>query len=138
MSQCFDVQSIELSVSHNLAFNYIADRFNLPEWAYAFTSVTETGALLKTPTGEVDIQLDVQVNKVNGVIDWIMTFPDGTSGKACSRVVPLDASSCIYSFTLLPPEVPLEELEGKLHAQSEILRKELNKLKGLIEGTGTH
>jgi len=137
MSQCFDVQSIEISANHDLAFDYIADRYNLPAWAYAFSEVSDNGARLRTPTGEVDIQLDVQANKINGVIDWIMTFPDGTAGKACSRVIPLDGSSCIYSFTLLPPQVPLEELEGTLDAQSKILSEELNKLKGLVDNIAT-
>ncbi len=38
-----------------------------------------------------------------------------------------------FSFTLTPPPVPLEELEGALEQQTVILEKELEKLKGILE-----
>ena len=133
MPQNFDVQSIELGAGSELAFSYIADRYNLPAWAYAFSDVTDEGARLRTPAGEVDIKLDVHAYDSNGVIVWVLTFPDGAVGRACSRVIPLKSSSCIYSFTLFPPPVPLEELEGQLEAQSKILKDELSKLKSIID-----
>lgn len=128
----FDIQSIQLPVGHNEAFDYIANRHNLPAWANAFATVSATGALLRTPMGEVDITLDVESDKANGVVDWIMKFPDGNVGKACSRVVSVDENNSIYSFTLFAPPVPLEQLEGALNAQSKILAGELVALKGIL------
>ena len=42
--------------------------------------------------------------------------------------------TCIYSFVLHAPPVPLERLEGALDAQRIALREELAELKGLLEG----
>ncbi len=128
----YDVQTVTLPVNHEVAFDYIADRYNLPTWTYAFADVTEDGALMRTPAGEVGIQLEVKADSDSGVIDWLMKFPDGTTGKACSRVVAIDAETCVYSFTLLPPEVPLKDLEGTLRKQSRILRDELDSLRDHI------
>lgn len=128
----YDVQSVTLPVNQKVAFDYIADRYNLPVWTYAFAEVTEDGALMRTPKGEVRIQLEVTAERGSGVIDWLMQFPDGTSGKACSRLVGIDDNTCVYSFTLLPPEVPLSDLEGTLSKQSKILRDELDSLRNTI------
>lgn len=128
----YDIQSIELPVNYHVAYDYIANPHNLPEWANAFASVTGNKAVLRTPNGEVPIQLDVQANNKLGVVDWIMTFPDGSVGKACSRLTSMGEDSCIYAFTLFAPPVPLEQLEGALAEQSKILASELVKLKGIV------
>ncbi len=129
----FDVQGIQLPVSKNIAFDYIADRYNLPLWTCAFAEVSANNALLKTPAGEVNIQLDVEKDEKSGIIDWILKFPDESQAKACSRVIPLDEENCVYSFTLFAPPVPLSELEGTLNEQSKILGKELIALLKIIE-----
>ncbi len=41
--------------------------------------------------------------------------------------------TCIYSFVLHAPPVPLEQLEGALDAQRVTLQKELATLKSLTE-----
>ena len=65
-----------------------------------------------------------------------MTFPDGSVATAFSRVVEIDATSCVYSFVLTPPPVPLEQLEGALEAQSRTLAEELARLKQVVERHG--
>jgi hypothetical protein len=129
----FDVQAISLNVPQQQAFAYIADGQHLPEWAQAFASVTNGRALMRTPNGEVEIGLDVRASEQTGTVDWHMTFPDGSIGVAYSRVVELNSDSCIFTFILTPPPVPLELLEGALEMQSKTLTKELAKLKGIIE-----
>lgn len=54
----FDVQAVSLHVSQQQAFAFIADAKRLPDWAQAFASVDEKRALMRTPSGEVEIDLD--------------------------------------------------------------------------------
>ena len=129
----FDVQSIELNVSRQKAFDFIADPVRLPNWTQAFASVEPGRAIMRTPEGEVEVGLDVVSSPDCGTVDWRMTFPNGDVATACSRLVENGKGRCIYSFILLPPPVPLEQLEGALDAQSKILAEELGKLKNVLE-----
>lgn len=130
----YDVQSIAVKVSYDKAFGYIADPRNLPKWTNAFKQADSKGALMATPHGEIAIKLRVVSNVVYGNVDWFMTFPDGAEGRAFSRVVSVSQNETIYSFVLLAPPVPLEQLEGALSEQTEILSKELQHLKEILEG----
>jgi len=129
----FDVQSIELSVPRQSAFEFIANPATLPRWTSAFANVTGSTASLRTPNGEVKINLAVRSSIESGTVDWIMTFPDGSIATAFSRVVETDRERCVYSFVLTPPPVPLEQLEGALEAQSITLAEELRCLKSILE-----
>ncbi|MGH8598209.1 MAG: SRPBCC family protein [Gammaproteobacteria bacterium] len=132
----FDVQGIELQVSKTTAFSYIADPTHLPEWASAFASVADGKALMKTPHGEIEIDLNVRSSQEHGTIDWRMTFPDRSVASAFSRVADLGANRCVFVFILTPPPVPLEQLEGALEAQSRTLALELRTLKDILERHG--
>jgi uncharacterized protein YndB with AHSA1/START domain len=132
----FDVQSIDLAVPRREAFAFIADPAQLPKWTNAFASVNAGRAVMRTPTGEVMIDLDVQASAENGTVDWRMRFPDHSVATAFSRLVEIDPDRCIYSFVLTPPPVPLEQLEGVLEAQSRTLSEELQKLKQVLENHG--
>ena len=129
----FDVQNIEVMVDAERAFDYIADARNLPEWTNAFAEAGNGHARLHTPDGQVDIGLAVLSDRVTGTIDWVLSFPDGSVAKAFSRVMALESNRCLFSFTLTPPPVPLEALEGALEAQSRTLAGELVKLKSRLE-----
>lgn len=128
----FDVQSIGLPVSADTAFNYISQPSNLPQWTNAFARADMTSADLVTPNGEVPIKLETVTSRDTGSVDWLMTFPDGASAAAYSRITPNGDNESIYSFVLMAPPVPLEALEGALEAQKEILETELENLKGLL------
>jgi hypothetical protein len=129
----FDVQSIQLSVPIREVFAFVAEPRNLPKWAQAFNRVSGGRATLETPNGAVEIDLRVEAFENQGTIDWIMRFPDGAVARACSRLVPLTENQTVYSFLLLPPPVPLEQLEGALEQQSRTLTKELASLKKILE-----
>lgn len=129
----FDVQGVTIRAPLQNVFPYIADAAKLPEWTNAFSSVGNGKAMMQTPKGKVEIELEVLSSAQHGTIDWLMTFPDGNVATAYSRVVPLDSESCAYSFVLLLPPVPLEMLEGVLAEQSVTLTRELNELKLLLE-----
>lgn len=129
----FDVQGIELNVSARKATAFIADPAQLPRWASAFSSVTPGRAAMRTPGGEVMIDLGVEASPEHGTVDWRMTFPDGSVARAFSRVVEIGRRRCIFSFVLTPPPVPLEQLEGTLEAQSRTLADELRRLKEVLE-----
>lgn len=75
-TKLFDVQGIELAVARARAFAYVADRTHLPSWKNAFAKVANGKALMRTPQGVVDIDLAVLASKVQGTVDWRMTFPD--------------------------------------------------------------
>ncbi len=131
--QNFDVQSVGLQVSKTVAFNYIADPNNLPEWTNAFSTVSEGKAVMTTPEGELEVGLDVESSASHGSIDWRIIFPDGSVARAFSRLMIIGSSECVYSFVLTPPPVPLEMLEGALSEQSKILAQELIDLKRILE-----
>ena len=83
----FDVQAVELEASFDVAFRYIADPRTLPEWTHAFRSVEVGRATLATARGALDIRLEVSASRESGTVDWTMTFPDGSVGRAFSRLV---------------------------------------------------
>lgn len=130
----FDVQSLELGVSRDKAFRFIANPANLPRWAQAFKHVANGAALLQTPKGKIEIRLEVEASVESGTIDWVMHFPDGSVGHAYSRVITQGNHRSLYSFILTVPPAPLEELEGALEQQSRILKEELTTLRALLEG----
>jgi len=128
----FDVQAVEIKAPSEKVFNYISDAKNLPAWTSAFKSVSPGRALMQTPNGSVEIALAIKASREEGTIDWIMTFPDGNVAKAYSRVIDVGTDRCIYTFTLMVPPVPLEQLEGALEKQSQTLREELAKLCSIL------
>ncbi len=132
----FDVQGIDLNVPQGKALAFIADPAQLPRWTNAFASVTSGRAVMRTPSGEVMIDLAVEASPEHGTVDWRMTFPDRSVATAFSRVVAMDRDRCIFCFVLTPPPVPLEQLEGALEAQSRTLAEELKKLKDILEHHG--
>ena len=128
----FDVQTVGINSSFDKAFRYIADVRNLPEWTSAFKSVSNGKALLETSDGAVEIELKVNASREQGTIDWMMHFPDGSLGAAYSRVVEAEKHRCVYTFILMAPPVPLEQLEGTLRQQSQILKEELAGLASIL------
>lgn len=131
--QMFDLQGIEIMAQRGKVFEFLKQAANLPRWAHAFVSAGDGRARLETPAGAVDVALQVYADAETGVVDWRLTFPDGTSGIAQSRVTETTRGTCIYSFVLHAPTVALEQVEGALEAQSALLRSELATLKSLME-----
>lgn len=127
----YDVQSVALKKPAREAFDFIAAPENLPRWTSAFKRADARSALLVAPQGELPIGLRVDADPTTGSIDWHMTMPDGSIGKAYSRVVP-NGNETIYLFVLLAPPVPLEQVEGALHQQIETLAAELKRLKDIL------
>jgi len=120
----FEVQTIEIGAPRDAAFTYISDPRSLPEWTHAFRSVSNGRATMVTPRGSVEVGLRVESSRVAGTIDWFMTFPDGSVGRAFSRLIDL-GNRTLYSFVLMAPPLPLEQLEGALEEQARVLREEL-------------
>ena len=129
----YDVQDIEIEVPAERAFAVVADPERLPHWTDAFESADLHGATLRTPKGGVRVGLEVQADPGRGVVDWKMSFPDGGTGWAHSRLVPLSERRCVYTFVLHAPPVALEAVEGALDAQRATLARELRRLKNLLE-----
>lgn len=132
----YDLQGIDLNVPKRKAFSFIVEADNLPKWTNAFASVNQNKAVMQTPEGNVDVDLEVYASADLGTVDWQMTFPDQSVATAFSRITEIDKNQCVYSFVLNPPPVPLEYIEGALEAQSQILEEELSKLKELLEDNG--
>ena len=127
----YDVQAIELPTSLGKAFEYISTPGNLPGWTSAFKEADEKSALLVTPNGELKISLRTITNQ-SGTIDWYMTMPDGSVAKAFSRLTDLPNGNVLYSFVLLAPPVPIEQVEGTLEQQKQILSTELERLAKIL------
>ncbi|MEW5977780.1 MAG: SRPBCC family protein [Acidobacteriota bacterium] len=132
----FELKGIELNVSRETAFAFIADAEKLPQWTNAFASVTAGRAVMRTPDGEVSIDLAVEASPGHGTVDWRMTFADGSVATAFSRVVEIDRDRCVFGIVLTPPPLALEQIEGTLESQSQALEKELRKLKKSLESHG--
>jgi hypothetical protein len=128
-----EVRGIEIEASYDHVFAFIADPNNLPRWAHAFERVNGRKARLRTPAGVQDIDLRVESSFKAGTIDWIMTFTDGKTATANSRVTRAPAGRVVYSFVLNAPPLPLELLEVALEEQVRTLEAELNRLKELLE-----
>jgi len=62
----FDVQGIDLQATQRRAFSYIADPNHLPQWTRAFASVANGRAMMRTPNGEIEIDLVVQSSEEQG------------------------------------------------------------------------
>ena len=129
----YDVQGVEIATACATLFEFVSNPRNLPRWAHAFEYADAERARLATPAGRVEIGLRTDSNASAGTVDWRLEFPDGTVGVAQSRVTETTRGTCIYSFVLHAPPVPLEEIEGALEAQSATLRSELATLKELLE-----
>jgi hypothetical protein len=129
----FDLQGVEINAPFDDAFAYLADPQNLPRWTAAFKRVSDGRAVMQTETGSVEVALAVNSSREHGTVDWRITFPDGTVASAYSRLVD-KGGSCVYSFVLMAPPVPLEHLEGALEQQSQTLREELISLCSQLEG----
>jgi len=130
--QNFDVQSIGIHANYKDVFAFVAKPENLPLWTNAFSKADNNSAVMVTPQGELPIKMKTVISAEFGTVDWIMTMPDGSIGKAYSRISE-NGKVTIYSFVLLAPPVSLEQIEGALSAQKLILAKELLKLKELLE-----
>jgi hypothetical protein len=128
-----DVQSIAIKAPPAAVFAYVAEPANLPHWTAAFSSAGAGSAKLRSPSGEVDIQLETIAHEKAGTVDWIMTFPDRTIGQAFSRITPDGPSGSVYCFLLMAPPVPLEAVEGALDMQKSQLAEELLNLKRIME-----
>ena len=129
----FDVQGIEIRAPRARVFEFVRDPANLPKWTRAFSSIHDGHARMETPSGAIDVRLDVLAHASCGTVDWRMEFPDGSVGIAQSRVTETTRSTCIYSFVLHAPPVAQQQLEGALDAQRVTLRSELSTLKDLLE-----
>ena len=113
----FDVQGVEIVATRATVFEFLRKPGNLPQWAHAFVSAEQGRARLETPTGAVEVGLDVSADAETGTVDWRLTFPDGSVGVAQSRVTETTRGTCFYSFVLHAPPVALEHVEGALEAQ---------------------
>jgi hypothetical protein len=113
----FDVQGVEITAPRRKVFEFLREPSNLPRWAHAFVSAGDGHARLETPAGAVDVGLGVTADADTGVVDWRLTFPDGSVGIAQSRVTETTRGTCVYSFVLHAPPVALEHVEGALDAQ---------------------
>jgi hypothetical protein len=129
----FEVHSTVIDAPFERVFAFVATAEKLPEWTAAFQRVGGGKALMQSPNGTVDIALSVKASREQGTIDWFMTFPNGNVAKAYSRVVADGSDSCIYTFILTRPPVPLERIEGALEEQSQTLREELRNLRAILE-----
>jgi hypothetical protein len=129
----FDVQAIEINAPASFVFDFVRNPCNLPRWAHAFQSADDHRARLATPAGALDIGLQTLAVRNAGTVDWRLQFPDGTVGLAHSRITGTNRGTCIYSFVLHAPPLPLQHLEGALDAQRATLQEELATLKSLME-----
>src|SRR5207244_13402181 len=96
----FDVQGIELRVPFEKAFTFIGDPNQLPRWTSAFARVANRRAVMRTPKGEVEIDLAVRASADQGTVYWSMTFPAGSAATASSMLAGIEQAVRDDSFIL--------------------------------------
>ncbi|MFY0600697.1 MAG: SRPBCC family protein [Cyclobacteriaceae bacterium] len=134
VSENFDVQSVSINVNPDKVFEFLAEPTNVPKWAVGFSEVDGKTAIMETPSGKMKVGMEMICNKDLGTIDTLMTMPDGSTGKVFSRVTENDGgASSVFTFVLMAPPVPLEEIEGTLAQQKKQLAEELLILKSILE-----
>jgi uncharacterized protein YndB with AHSA1/START domain len=131
--QLFDVQGIEIQAPKAKVFEFVSNPHNLPRWTQAFRQADERRALFATPAGQVEIGLKTEASALSGTVDWRLEFPDGGVAVAQSRVSESPRGTTVYTFLLHAPPLALEQLEGALAAQVQIVRGELATLRELLE-----
>ncbi|MEL7424911.1 MAG: SRPBCC family protein [Bacteroidota bacterium] len=134
LSKDYDVQDIAINAHPDTVFQFLAEPTNVPKWARGFSEVNGETAFMETPNGKMKIGMKMYSEPTFRTIDTVMTFPDGSVGKAFSRVTESDkGDSSIFTFILMAPPVPLEELEGTFEEQKQQLAEELVVLKSILE-----
>lgn len=127
----YDVQNTLIKTSVEKVFEYIADPKNLPKWTKAFSYADEKKAVLETPNGKLEVDLRVDASKECGTIDWYMTMPDGNVAAVYSRVTK-NGNDSVYTFVLMAPPGPIEQVEGTLKVQMGLLQEELQNLQKIL------
>src|SRR5262249_58256580 len=82
------MQGIQIRSPFGRAFAYVADPSRLPQWTHAVASVDGRRAVMRTPAGDAEVDVDVMASRETGTIDWTMTFRGGQVARAWSRLVP--------------------------------------------------
>jgi hypothetical protein len=99
----------------------------------AFAHHTKTPSLDDSPYRDWISQMEKGSDADRGTVDWRLEFPDASVAVAQSRITETTRGTCIYTFVLHAPPVPLGQVEGALEQQSATLRQELATLKALME-----
>lgn len=129
----YDIQSIHIRATRDQVFEFVSKPENLPKWTHAFAQADSKRAEMRTPSGLLQVTLKSESHPEAGTIDWHMGMPDGSVGHAYSRVTADGNNASIFSFVLMAPPVPLEQLEGALAEQMKMLSLELKTLKEVVE-----
>ena len=132
MTKTFILEGISIERPQTDVFNFISDRYTLPVWTKAFKNITPEGASYATPDGVVKIGLEVIADHTTGVVDWVMLFPDGTTVRACGRVLAEEVDRTNFQF-FIAPKAPAEKLPALIDQFSAIIREEFSLLKAVLE-----
>ncbi len=114
-------------------YEFASDPENLPKWVKSFcisVKKSEDAWLMETPTGVVEIQF-VPANEF-GVLDHVVTLPDGKSILIPMRVVANgDGSEVIFTLFRLP-----EMSDEQFEKDAGMVDSDLRILKDVMEATG--
>lgn len=132
MTKNFNVLSIGINCDYKKAFDYLADQKNLSIWTNQFKKVDGNRASFDTFNGVLDVEVETFASEVHGTIDWKLTFPDGNSGWAYSRLT-RNVEGVIYAFNFVVPPMPAEELTKAVEGQTKNIEDEISKLKKVLE-----
>jgi hypothetical protein len=112
-------------------YRFVSNPVNLPQWGTSFClSVRKCDACweVETPSGTIKIQF-VPENEF-GVLDHIVTLPDGQSVRNPMRVVGSGESSEVMFTLFQQPGMSCEQF----HKDAEMVEADLLTLKSVLEG----
>ncbi|QGJ79129.1 hypothetical protein C3L21_35585 (plasmid) [Sinorhizobium meliloti] len=78
------------------------------------------------------IHFETHASETHGTVDWKLTFPDGNSGWAYSRLT-RNIEGVIFAFNFVLPPMPEDELEKARLAQKANIENELANAKAALE-----
>ncbi|MFN7130834.1 MAG: SRPBCC family protein [Myxococcales bacterium] len=115
-------------------YAFVRDPRNLPSWAAGVGSsgTLESGAWVVADSPMGRIALRFVPENAYGVLDHVVTLPDGTSVLNPMRVLPnADGSELLFSLFRLPGVS-----DAAFEADARAVRQDLARLKALLEGRG--
>lgn len=132
MVKNFEVLSIGINCDYKKAFDYVANPDNLPKWTNQFVKVNQNSASFNMFNDVVEVTFETYANEELGTIDWKITFPDGNSGMAYSRLT-RNIEGVIYAFNFILPPLQEDDLKRAYATQKDNIENEIHKLKTLLE-----
>jgi hypothetical protein len=131
----FAIVARVFNVPADLAYAFIAEPTNLPQWALAFKEADDYSARLSFPDGaDMRVSMKTVKSKDFGIVDWHLSLPNDFVDVVRSRVYSISDNRCIYELSFNQRPVEESEMENAMEQQARLVEKEFDNLNKLLTG----